>query len=389
MENREFRLPDADELNRDQIYVRDLPLDGVHLIVGGPGTGKSVMTLLRAGRLERAKKDYIYLAYNKLLIQSSVQMTQSFLKEGLKIAQWQSWFCQYVRQYLDLDNIPTKEGASSKFDWDWQAVLAHIDSLPFEKLEIADKPYLIIDEGQDMPPEFYRALISIGFENFYIAADQNQQITERNSSIKDLKDEFSLEADEVNYISMNYRNTSRIAKLANEFYTDEASNKPEIPDRDNELIPVLYTYHNPELIYQKILNTMTLDKSKLAGVICPNNKIREQFYKHLKNNEKGILVRTYAHGIQESLNFNQGGIIVINGQSCKGLEFDYVFLGDVNKYYFNPNDPKIVSDSKKLFYVMTSRPKEQLILLQHGEESHIKSILPDNENILRKVTGYE
>ena len=39
-----------------------------------------------------------------------------------------------------------------------------------------------------MPPEFYSALIGLGFDRFFVVADQNQQITEANSSRKDIED---------------------------------------------------------------------------------------------------------------------------------------------------------------------------------------------------------
>ena len=44
----------------------------------------------------------------------------------------------------------------------------------------------MIDEGQDMPREFYNALVNLGFNRFFVVADQNQQITEANSSRKDI-----------------------------------------------------------------------------------------------------------------------------------------------------------------------------------------------------------
>ncbi len=44
-------------LNKDQDAALALPLEGQHLIIGGPGTGKSVVALLRARRLAEEQKD--------------------------------------------------------------------------------------------------------------------------------------------------------------------------------------------------------------------------------------------------------------------------------------------------------------------------------------------
>ena len=50
------------------------------------------------------------------------------------------------------------------------------------------KLHLIIDEGQDMPIAFYETLLKMGLNNLFIVADQNQQLTEENSTRQDLTD---------------------------------------------------------------------------------------------------------------------------------------------------------------------------------------------------------
>ena len=64
MASRAFRLPNIEELNKDQERVRLLPPEGCYLVVGGPGTGKSVVALLRARRLHRASgsRGYVFLS---------------------------------------------------------------------------------------------------------------------------------------------------------------------------------------------------------------------------------------------------------------------------------------------------------------------------------------
>lgn len=58
--------------------------------------------------------------------------------------------------------------------------------------------------------------------------------------------------------------------------------------------------------------------------------------------------------------------MVINHQSCKGLEFDTVFLADIN--YLRARQADIDGLKKKL-YVMTSRAKKKLILLSSSHTS--------------------
>ena len=79
--------------------------------------------------------------------------------------------------------------------------------------------FLLVDEGQDMPPQFYAVLAAWGLENFYVVADQNQQLQpDKCSSRQDIEDVLALETRETLELTANYRNTRPIARLAQHFY---------------------------------------------------------------------------------------------------------------------------------------------------------------------------
>ena len=87
MPKRKFELPGIQDLSKEQEEVRALPKEGQHLIVGGPGTGKSVLALIRARRYFREKEDYLFLVYNRLLDTASGQ-----LFGGLASQTYIGWF---------------------------------------------------------------------------------------------------------------------------------------------------------------------------------------------------------------------------------------------------------------------------------------------------------
>ena len=87
MAKRAFKLPGVQDLNKDQDSVLMLPKAGQHLIIGGPGTGKSVVALLRVMQF-RDDNDYIFLVYNKVLETSTKQL----LENNLKSKTWKWWF---------------------------------------------------------------------------------------------------------------------------------------------------------------------------------------------------------------------------------------------------------------------------------------------------------
>ena len=50
---REFKLPSVEDLDKKQDVILRLPEDGIFLVTGGPGTGKSVVSLIRRNRVKK------------------------------------------------------------------------------------------------------------------------------------------------------------------------------------------------------------------------------------------------------------------------------------------------------------------------------------------------
>ena len=192
MAKRRFELPGIQDLSKEQETARALPKEGQHLVIGGPGTGKSVLALLRARRHRDDRDDYRFLVFNHLLDRASGQL----FGNGLASRTWDRWFRGVFREAAG-ESVPLQEPNDNGFrEIDWAAVDAILQALPDG--EASRWPFLVIDEGQDMPPEFYGALASLGFEHFFVVADQNQQITEANSSRKEIQDCLGLNPGDVN-----------------------------------------------------------------------------------------------------------------------------------------------------------------------------------------------
>lgn len=387
---RNFGLPGIQDLNKDQDEALALPLEDQHLIVGGPGTGKSVVALLRAKRLEDNRKDYTVLVYNRVLNQSNRDM--SGIGSKISVETWVSWFYKIYRRTFKKSVPEIKSNTGNEYrSIDWDAVERQIETL--QNVKPREDDFLVIDEGQDMPQIFYQILISLGFENFYAAADQNQQIhPETCSSRKQIEDSLGIATDETLELKTNYRNTLPIAQLAQYFYpADPASPKPDLPDSDPAaMTPELWCYGEagkPGLtkIAERILQLSDRNPRKLIGIITPSNKIREKFYEALQSANPQLdngkpPVHTYDAQNRQDLDFRHGGIMVINAQSCKGLEFDTAILADIDRH-----QPKDKHTLKQRFYVMVARAREQIILLRTGYVCGVvDELLPDNPSILAR-----
>ena len=385
-DERQFGLPGIEELTKEQRNIRRLPAEGRFLVVGGPGTGKTVMCLLRSRRHAREGNHYLFLVWNHLLLRASNAM----FGEPLDADTWKSWFWGQFRQFTGA-SVPTLDVNSGGFaPEDWDGVARMIEDMPDTSTQTPDLPRLVIDEGQDMPPGFYDALNQFGFEHVFVAADQNQQIKDaENSSREQLTDHVGGEVIELSY---NHRNSYPIARLAREFHTDPASPPPDLPEAQDSLrLPRLYNVNDAMLprIARSILGHWDQDPRRLIGVIAPNNRVRKRYLGALRSvlddwrGDNGVPVIETFHGQRRpAVRFDRGGILVINAQACKGLEFDTVVLADIDEHRVDAADP---DRTKKLFYVMVSRARERLVMFnKKSGNGVIDGLLPKGEDILRR-----
>ena len=392
MSKRKWELPGVQDLTKDQEVAIACPSKGQHLVIGGPGTGKTVVTMLRARQLYNQNVEHTFLVYNHMLHEASRQIAEEWFWNS---STYIKWFCEKFKLYTGMAQLPRSD--SKYIDWEkcMDVVLEIAKRRKFDRAKNQDT-ILLIDEGQDMPPQFYGMLIEFGYENFFVAADQNQQITEDNSSRRDLEDGLDIDSEDVIQLKHNHRNHYGVARLAQHFYTgDPASPRPELPERKGASldVPRLYTSENSssdvyERIAKSIVNFLENHPNKLIGVITPNNHVRDNYYKNLKrdadNRRKDFSIQTYSTGNPYNVRFDEGGIMVLNAQSCKGLEFDIVILADIDQHrIFRDRSDEV----KKLFYVMVSRAREKVFLffMQGAYRSPILNILPNDESILRRI----
>ena len=285
--------------------------------------------------------------------------------------------------------MPPQSGSSFR-GIDWDGVATIIQGLPASTNGI-ERPYLVIDEGQDMPRQFYESLVNLGFENFFVAADQNQQITEENSNRRDIENSLGLDTAEVKELTWNYRNRYPVARLAREFYTgDPASPPPDLPEPgpSARTVPRLYSYRANDLaaVAQGILRLSDRDPRQLIGVIAPNNRVRERYLEVLRSVDVPLdnsrpAIETFHGDHRPDVVFGESGILVINAQACKGLEFDTVILADIDEHWFDPRNPDAAS---RLFYVMVARAIERVFLFMKQGKHPIEEILPTNRGILQR-----
>ncbi len=111
-------------------------------------------------------------------------------------------------------------------------------------------------------------------------------------------------------------------------------------------------------------------------------------------NSESVIIQSYHYEDAQykdtsNLIFDKGGVItVISKFSAKGLEFDTVFIPELQACNIEAGEENIF---KNQMYVLTSRPRSKLFLMytneDEDEEPNVLKFLPLRENLLDFVSG--
>jgi DNA helicase IV len=347
-----MRLPAYQDLSKEQDRINDLPLDGSHLVVGPPGTGKTVMALYRAQRLHKAGRPVVLLTHNRLLMQYTDAAIKELSISGVVQTFW-SWFgTWHWKQFRT--NLPQR----APYDLLWDDIWQSVNSNPPRP---GDVPYLIIDEGQDIPKQFY-TLARMFATNITVFADENQIITEKASRIDDIRAYGGFGAT-THRLNRNYRNTKEIAAVSDVFATSSTTGVADPPTRSGPT-PTFAVFDKTNSVVEHIARFEKAYNDLEIGVLVPTSDLRKSYVNRLEKRTANP-VQTFEGGKGKAavvVNFDTAGIKVITYASAKGLEFDAVFMPELQTV---ENFTTPVSDMK--LYVMTSRAREHLFLSSCGE----------------------
>ncbi len=372
-----MRLPSLSDLDREQerIYL-NAPLDGVVVIVGPPGSGKTIMALYRASILSESLEKISILMYNKVLsrfVATDATGSASVSAANVQVTTRDKWVYGWWRSAYGTQ--PPLEDTPTRFrpaDWPEISRYALKEQSP-ERLAKLHWGHLVIDEGQDFARVFYTCLNLIRTRQWKAAdpgltvfADDNQQLDEnRNSTTGEIIDALALRDAGRNFVlHKNYRNTKEIGELAKYYriFQHQADDSPRAGEK-----PVVRLFKTREEAIETIARQIRTKIGKEVGVIIPDNKkLVRDYFSGLKKELSGSEFSVQAYNSNsktltvDSLDFDQANTVtILNMASAKGLEFDIVFIVEMQDMAID--EDKLEAAAKKL-YVATSRARESLSL---------------------------
>lgn len=369
-----INLPKWEELSKDeQIPIVNLPLEGNYVVVGGPGTGKTILALYRASRWKMVNKNHNkrvqFLVFNKPLKQYIDDALKTMELPESSVDNWHRWLFHYYRM-VTKQSAPTLPYYKYKFD----IIEPKLQNVP-EEMKF---DYLILDEAQDFPPELLRILNNVS-KSVTVFGDSQQALVNDRSKTSDFTNAFSAEK-RVYYLNQNYRNTKEISDVAHLFYTGDKNDIPARP-KSNGNKPRLIINSNKEAVLEQIINYSENNPAQAIGIFVHDNSLMKTYFNNLRaKNLKNV--QCYYHGKdlgKGSFSFDEPGIKILTFSTMKGLEFDAVFIPDLDDDSFNRNDEVTL----KKIYVASTRAKKNLTYISYGSKTtKIIQILLNNSQLL-------
>ena len=329
-------LPSYEDLSKEQDSILDLPLDGSYLVTGPPGTGKTVMAIYRTQAL--AKKHH----ENELGAAEDV------------VATFHQWLYHFWKGTYGEEPPQVKDYVHA-----WGDINTRLNTDPPEADTL---PYLVIDEGQDLPKEFYPVAGHIAAQ-MTVFADENQRIMQNNSLIEQIRAYGGFDS-EIHQLRRNYRNTRQIAAVAAIFATSSTTGMADPPTKVGD--PVVIERHATLDSQIATLSRFEQAHPDLAiGVFTRSKRIQRRILGKLAECDTAHSVQSYAREKGErapKVEFARKGITVVNYASTKGLEFDAVFIPEMQGL----DKSDAVSDMQ--LYVLMSRARSFLFLAWRGRD---------------------
>lgn len=350
------------ELTLEQLRAVELDPKSHRVVMGGPGSGKTLVLLHRAQYL----REKLHVDESRFHIFVYTNVLKEYLRSALSllnlpescVSNLDSWCYSYFRR-----NIRRPLPRNGK-----QIDFMEIRSWVLEDLKKNGQnrhqyEFIMVDEGQDMNDIAYE-IFKIIAKHITVCLDGKQQLYEVGSTEQEILKELGVPACNVNLLE-GYRCSPYIVKLAARLIKEEKERDAYIRQtrtRSTDIeTPVLFYAKNREEEKERlisIIQTRLLNNERIA-VLFPKKKQVYGYAAALR--EAGLEVED-----MDGLDFNKETPKLMTYHSAKGLTFDTVIMPRLVRSSFFKVAEDVVE--RQVFIALTRATKWVYMSTVEGEE---------------------
>ncbi len=311
---------DPGQLDRKQLDVIELPLDGSYLVLGAPGSGKTNLLLLRANFLTRAgRPDVQIIVFTRTLRDFIASGADRYAFREDKIRTYNGWVLNFLREH---GMVPD---ATDDFTEQRKRRLAQVMSVVDQEQIVGLYDVILLDEAHDYSRAEIELFRRLG-RNFFATADLRQQIYQvTDEPVECLR---SL-VDETVELPFHYRTGRAICKLADGITRHTGRYKPMIETCNYDevrypssvkVFPCDDLSEQCRAVIAELGSQLDAYPNELIGVVCPRHDELATISQQLSNSAVSRFC-TFQN-TDSYISFDRvRPICVCTVHSSKGLEF--------------------------------------------------------------------
>lgn len=352
------------DLSVDQMKAVEAPDDEHRLIVGAPGSGKTLVLLHRAARLRRLHKTssdaFRFIVFTRML-KAYIASACSELDVPINaVTTYDGWAAEYFT-----NNIGGRRPWAGRGP-DYAEIRRRVrDHAVAARPRLYD--FVLIDEGQDLDPAAFETLCAVS-RHVTVAADRKQLIYETGSPDAEIAARLGLRRRNASLLGA-FRCSPYIVPVAAAFIDDPEDARAFLGQTQTQAgpreTPVFCCADSQDDEIERLVEVarVRLTKGERVAVLHPEWGKLPRFKRALE--AAGLEVELQQRG--QPIDFSNQCPKLMTYHSAKGLTFDTVFLPRLVRSSFSKHGALL---QMRLMFVATTRATRWVYLSSvKGEEA--------------------